>query len=122
MTNCQTCKHFVSCELAKQSFIKISDINCEEYTPVCKYCGSDIKAKFYASGICYTCRMKLEKVRELKRLLKALVPYQIQRNKEDEALISDYTKFLIDRSDKGIISISDLPDLLFDFKEAKNDR
>lgn len=121
MIDCSTCKHFVYCEFAKQSFIKISDIDCEEYTPVCRYCGKEPKKnQTFISDMCYTCRMKLEKVRELKRLLNALVPYQIQRKKEDEALLSDFTNYLIDCSEGGFLNIFDLHRFLSDFKEKKD--
>ncbi len=37
-----------------------------------------------------------------------------------EEILKEFAHFLIDHSEGGVIPISDLPDLLIDFKEKKN--
>ena len=55
----------------------------------------------------------------IKELLKGAKQYMLHLETSESLAVSDFAKYLIDRSENGVVDISDLADLL---KEWKNER
>ena len=55
-------------------------------------------------------------------LLKGAKEYILHLETNESLAVSDFAKFLIERSKKGVVDICDLADLLKEWKEKKNER
>lgn len=61
----------------------------------CKYCERPLNQTDLDSGICYTCKVKRSKVRELRKELDKIKPYFLGITKEENAFI-DGIEFSVD--------------------------
>lgn len=57
----------------------------------------------------------------VKELLRAAKEYILHLETSESLAVSDFAKFLIERSKKGVVDICDLADLLKEWKEKKNE-